>query len=322
MSDTYESSVLNATDIRRRGHEAARRYGSNHRGSSMHGWELGRIAEEGARDSMHGGNLQNGSLQNGSWEAGYIYVLRADGELVSSRYRVVGQDGDPDDILSTGHYELEPMSDHRMSDLDRKNFGDYEIVDRDDTGVRFELQRNFQIDAPTKGAELTAAISRINTLPRSLDNSAHRKAVVARERRRRWVRTKRILGSMLALCVVAVPVVLFTPLIAYGIGTLSPNRIALHTLAWRGEKSAGDLMELLAILLAAMIVGLGAMGFMFPYRDDEEVVSSPAAVGFVLGLVLLLVQAFTGTGGEYSWIWPPLFAVIGHLSLGVMRANQ
>src|SRR6266568_7255671 len=98
MSKTYESSTLDASGIRQLARETAARYRGNHTGSSMSGWDLGHVVDEGAHDSTLG-----------NWEFGHLFVLRSDGELMYSYYQVYpDRGGIPDDPLLTGEYTLEP----------------------------------------------------------------------------------------------------------------------------------------------------------------------------------------------------------------------
>lgn len=311
MNTEYESSALDAVSIRQLARSAAATYRGSYAGSTMHGWLLGKVAEEGAIDNRYG-----------NWEAGFIYVLRADGVLVWSEYRVEGNSAQSDDVLTDGRHTLEPISDDGMTWLDRPNLGDYEVTTADEDHRRMEILRNFQITAEVKGATIREAIERVQGEPRSLDNSSYRNRGTAAARRLDRERPKRILGHIFGLLLLAVPVWIFTPVVAYIAVNVDHSPSLYHTFFWNGKHREGDIYPLLAILLPSMIICLGILAFVFPYKRDEEVVSAPAFFGFGAGIVLLLYQAFSGSGGEYSWFWPPLFAVIGHLTLGLVRAKK
>lgn len=312
MNSEYETSVADTAAIRALARRVAAGCGGVHAGSPQHGWVLGTVVDEGARDFRYGGS---------SWEAGSVYVLRADGVLMWSPFWVSSPSVPLDvDVIAALDRELEPILDGGLSDLDRPNLADYEISCSDEAGARFELGRRYQVVSRVKGEVISEALRAVRGAPRSLDNTAFRQRARQSDRTRRRERPLRILRWMIALLVLALPVWALTPVVAYLMASMFSDLYS--TFFWAGKNREGDLYVLLAILLPSMIVSLGALGLAFPYRQDEEVVSPAGIAGFASGLVLLLYQACTQTGGQFSWFWPPLFAVLAHLCLGIFRAMR
>ncbi|MFC9664622.1 hypothetical protein ACFVJ5_30680 [Nocardia sp. NPDC127606] len=309
MSEDYESSTVDADGIRDLAARTAASIAGIHAGDRTRGWVLGMVVDEGARDTRNG---------DWSWEAGSIYVLRADGTLVCADFRASG----PAvplvvDVVASLENPLTPMLDWHLSAMDRPNFADYEIVERDASGVRFELGRNFQVRVQRRGDALIEALMQVCGEPRSLDNVEYQRRSADVARRKRWDRPLSIIGPMVLLLVLAIPVWALTPVVAYVIAFVFPG--VYPTFFWAGRNREGDLYPLLAVLLPTMIVSLGVLGLVFPYRDGEEVISPAGIAGFAGGFVLLLYQAFAQTGGQFSWYWPPMFAVVAHLGLGIVR---
>ncbi|KAF0845299.1 hypothetical protein [Nocardia caishijiensis] len=309
MDTPYESSVTEAAAIRDLARQVASGHGGVHAGSPRHGWVLGTVVDEGARDFRYGPS---------SWEAGSVYVLRADGALMWSPFWVSSPSVPLDvDVVSALDRELQPLPDSKLSDLDRPNLADYEISHRDEAGVRFELGRRYQVVAQARGEMIVRALRAVDTPARTLDNTTVRRRARQAARSNRRERPLRILGTTLGLLLLAVPVWALTPVVAYVMASMFPG--LYPTFFWAGKNREGDLYVLLAMLLPSMVLGLGAIGLALPYRDGEEVISPAAITGFAGGLVVLLYQACSGTGGQFSWFWPPLSAMVAHLGLGIHR---
>ncbi|MDV6244772.1 hypothetical protein [Rhodococcus opacus] len=148
----------------------------------------------------------------------------------------------------------------------------------------------------------------------------HQKAKESRRRVRQ--RVGRVFLQMAILLIVALPIWIFTPVVLYLLYKVLGSEDVYRMFAWNGENREGDLYPLLGMLLPEMILALGILGFVFPYPTGQEVASQAAIGGFLVGLVVLVIQMVTGNGGAASWWWPPALAVIGHLGYGFYRSSR
>ena len=125
-------------------HQQVEWYGKNNRqfrpvGPALTGWVIDTLIEESARDGQHG-----------SWEAGWEFFLRKDGELMASNFwRTL-----PSPPRERSTYTFEPLSEDRMTYLDRPNRGDFVET----SPGRQELQQHYVVEVPTKAAGLKTAL--------------------------------------------------------------------------------------------------------------------------------------------------------------------
>ncbi|WP_280433463.1 hypothetical protein [Nocardia brasiliensis] len=243
-----------------------------------------------------------------------LLVLGRDGYLYEGRRTQVELDGRPMQDDRT----FRTMSARDYETWDAKFIDSYRHTDADHHG-RLATRVPEYWHSYTGGIR-SALVHFENHGPLPFERSTVEMRSAAMRADRDRDRLKSIGVGVFFLLIVAVPVWILTPVVAFVIAKVSDNADIYKTFAWNGEHHEGDLYPLLAILLPTMILCIGALGLVFPYEDDETLVSIPAIIGFTLGLVLLGYQAVSGNGGAHSWFWPPLFAVLAHLVLGIYRA--
>lgn len=324
VNDSYESSTLDAVQLRSHAREVAQRVLAEHplpapaSAQQFSGWDLGRVVEEGIRD---------GKI---NFERGWLFFLRVDGELMCAEYVVnplVG--GDPDDPLGTGDFTLIPMADQAMTYLDRPNQAGWRSMRSTTPNVhqREELGTNYQIIVATKGQALSDALQELDRHPRPARRIQDRKntgksADLDKERRERIAAIPRELWE---LTKVAVPVALGAPIVyMILLGTWSEK--FAKALDWNNPhpepgESPADALVLQGILVAVMLACLAALGYLLPYKKSNVVFSAAAGYGTALGTALFFWQIFNGSGGMASWFWPPLCTVLGHLAYGLYRQS-
>lgn len=176
------------------------------------------------------------------------------------------------------------------------------------------------VRAQVEAAELDARrrAEQVEADARAQREQADRQRRAAEERRQR---NRRIRSAAGGLAVFAVPVWVLTPVIGSIISIFSDNVTRVVFLSGDTGDTAGSgpftLYGLLWKLLLGGILCLAGLGLLFPYPPDAEVISTPGMAGFGAGSLLLVVQAFGGSGSAASWWWPALFAVLGHLGYGL-----
>lgn len=147
--------------------------------------------------------------------------------------------------------------------------------------------------------------------------------LVARAQREQREKVRRVLGASGVLLGGSFAVWLVTPVIGSILSIFSDTIDSMVFLDGDTGDTAGSgpfaLYKLLAGLLVGMVVSLTASGLLLPYPRDEEVISSASIGGAVLGILILLIEVFTGSGSESSWWWAPILAVVFHVAYGLAR---
>ncbi|MFC9872661.1 hypothetical protein [Nocardia salmonicida] len=297
LSETAYRSTHTAESVRRleeQARQVARQWASTPVDVEMpgiRGWEIAR------RFNMIGDPGDSG-LWRKFWT---VAVLSTDGRL----HNMI-EVRDIESRLVREAFAVTLMGPEQYEEWDAR----YAIVDEDNNVERYTRADDFE--HPFAGG-LTAA------LRRSDDPSVQ--AAATRELRRR------VGSGTWELAKVAVPTALGAPLVYFLLlGTWSER--FMKPLVWNSQypvssEDAGlDAFIVQFILVTCMIVCLAIIGLAFPFSTGEEVVSNPMFCGIVLGAVVFLYQVFNGSSGIYSWLWPPLFAVVGHLAYGMYRKTK
>ena len=183
------------------------------------------------------------------------------------------------------------------------------------------------VDATATRAQQEAVRVRAETEARRAEEREQRRQAavqeVIRRRRERRDRLRRIRRQAFGLLLVGAPIWLLIPIVGSFLSAADDH--VSRVIFLNGDtcdtacSGPGTLYLLSAELLIGMVAALTIMALLLPYPNGTEVVSGPAIGGFALGTVILVVQAFSGSGSAMSWCWAPLLAVLAHGGYGLYR---
>ncbi|WP_067899247.1 hypothetical protein [Nocardia vaccinii] len=183
------------------------------------------------------------------------------------------------------------------------------------------------VDATATQAQQDAVRVRAETEARRAEEREQRREaanqLVLRRRRERRDRLRRIRRQSLGLLMAGAPIWLLIPIVGSFLSAADDNVSRVIFLNGDTGDTAGSgpgtLYLMSAELLIGMVAALTIIALLLPYPNGKEVISGPAIGGFAIGTLILVVQAFSGSGSAMSWCWAPLLAVLAHCVYGLYR---